>query len=115
MNCLILILLLGCCGGWGNNSCYRTDNCGSCRKECGMNLPRRKCPPKEPCGRRPDRTPDSCGCQEERAVCKEEMPCCDNFSRDQNERESCDIGLIPPPWQDYPKFPHHDDDGECES
>ncbi|MCI8286747.1 MAG: hypothetical protein HFH89_03625 [Lachnospiraceae bacterium] len=114
MNCLILILLLGCCGGWGNNSCgCRTKNDSNCCGECTVNPPRKKCPPKEPCGRRPD----TCDCREERDCCREEKPCCDKNPCDceQNEREGCDMGLIPPPWQDYPKFPHHDNREDCES
>lgn len=112
MNCLILILLLSCCGGWGNGCCVkndcRTDMDCCARRE--RNSSERRNRPEEPCGRMPDRKPDDCGCAEERSGRGKDDCGCEH-----GEKESCDIGMIPPPWQEYPRFPHHGDNEECES
>lgn len=110
MNCLILILLLGCCGGWGN-SCCATRSGEICSGKSGRNFQGRKFPVEEPCSGRTNRMPEDCGCRQERFEAKNDACGCER-----DERESCDVGMIPPPWQEYPKFPHHhDDEGECES
>lgn len=140
MNCIILLLLLSCCGGCGGdrgcgNNCRpvrredRMEDCGcgtgtgrreSGRRESGRRPEpcgceeRRSCREPEPCGceeRRPCREQEPCGC-EERRPCREPEPC----RCDEREREGCDSpGMIPPPWQEYPKFPRRNDCEDCES
>lgn len=147
MNCIILLLLLGCCGGWGNESGC-SDNCGCCgrsdkreRSDCARKRP-------EPCDRRPepcgcdgrreepcdrgrerscpgpercnteresnccDRRPDPCDCERERP-CREPEPC--GCAREERDCDAPSSGLIPPPWQDYPRFPRRDNGDGCES
>lgn len=110
MNCIILLLLLGCCGGWGNDGC----SCAACgdngcrRGVCrGRMTERRDCGRGEPCGRDCDRDRgrgEPCG-----RDCDRDCGCA------QDDRESCDVpGMIPPPWQEYPKFPRRDRGEDCE-
>lgn len=99
MNCIILLLLLSCCGWGGNTGC----GCG-CRRSgcCGDARPRREeKPERRECGRqpRPDREDEGCGCGGSR-----------------KENEHCDMpGMIPPPWQEYPGFPRRDEGCGCDS
>lgn len=117
MNCIILLLLLGCCGG--GNGCGTSDRnrcCGTCHNDCRrMN------------GCQRDMTP---GCREEKRCERErEMrrdDCCEEERHDY-DREGCGCaqrgndgcegpGMIPPPWQEYPRFPRRDkEEGCCES
>lgn len=151
MNCIILLLLLGCCGGWGNDGCGRMTNRGNCcgREACCNKMPDRRdrdCDRREPCGRDCDRDcdrEDSCrgdrdrdcdrgdSCRgdrgrdcDRRESCGREREnrqddcCCEERSAcgcAQDERESCDVpGMIPPPWQEYPRFPRRDRGEDCE-
>ncbi len=106
MNCIILLLLLGCCGGWrygGGNCCgERNVNCG------GRRGSRERCNFKEECGR--ERSQGDCGCREERGE-RDRNDC--GCARE--ERERCDVpGMIPPPWQEYPGFSHRDKGDDCD-
>lgn len=111
MNCIILLFLLGCCGGWGNG-CRGMGSCGC----AGRNIREGQC-----CGRTEER--GNCGCREERRHCKEEgCGCEDRHSHEEDcgcerrERESCAVpGMIPPPWQEYPGFPRRDEKDDCDS
>ncbi len=119
MNCIVLLLLLSCCGGWGNG--------GGCTGNCG-------------CGNRHDHTdcrrpghnhgcrPMPCDCHEKERPCcepcddgcRKQKPCCgpepDRCAKEERECgcDSPSSGMIPPPWQDYPKFPRRDEDCGCE-
>lgn len=137
MNCIFLLLLLGCCGGWGNgcagntgcgNGCRRNDGCerDNRRDDCGCMETGR--------GNRTERTdscrdgmerdrrgrdggdccrkPEPCGCEQERP-CQEPAPC--GCAREERECEGTSSAIIPPPWQDYPKFPRRDNGECCES
>ena len=75
MNCIILLLLLGCCGGWGNDCC----GCATCGDNgCrGRMTERRDCGRREPCGRDCDR---DCGRGE---------PCGRDCDRDCGRGEPC--------------------------
>lgn len=127
MNCFILLLLLSCCrcgngcsgGGCGcmsGDSCCRREGrrnsdrgCGSCRQEMG----------RKPGCREERHDHDGCGCREERhdhdgCGCREERrdhDGCDCRENDGREMQ----GMIPPPWQEYPRFPRRDGGGDCES
>lgn len=121
MNCIILLFLLGCCGGWGNG-CGRTGNCGcggrsGCGgQNCGRMGNMRNCGCREEEQRQED---GDCGCEESHDHHhhhhhheQEEEGC----GCERNERESCDVpGMIPPPWQEYPSFPRRDNQDNCES
>ena len=98
MNCIFLLLLLGCCGGWGNEGCCGNGcGCGDRREDCCRRRP-------EPCGC--ERRPEPCDCDRERP-CHGPEPC--------GCGQEGSSGLIPPPWQDYPKFPHRDNGENCEA
>lgn len=115
MNCILVLLLLGCCGGWGNgNGCdccaVPYDNC-----DCRRGARRESCDGRNSGFGNPDRRnhgrrPDGCGCEKVPPV-RESSDC----GCGQNDREDNGPGLIPPPWQDYPKFSHHDNCDDCES
>lgn len=109
MNCIILLLLLSCCGGWGGSGCAMTCNdncCGRGGSTCGRDMDKRK----------PDRRDfrerhGDCGCKEERPG-RDECDC----GCPKKEHESCDVpGMIPPPWQEYPAFPRRDNREDCDS
>ena len=139
MNCIFLLLLLGCCGQGNDCGCQNggRSGCGNGNgmSGCGCGKePRRRAPErrggkepcgceKEPCGRgleprecdrRPepcDRRPEPCGCEEERPCRKEERCGCMDGERSGGDGP----GLIPPPWQEYPQFPRRDNRENCES
>lgn len=121
MNCIILLLLLSCCGGCGSD-CGCGNNCRPVRRMadgCGTGTGRRESGRRpEPCGceeRRPCREPEPCGCEENRP-CREPEPCGCEENRPCREPEPCDNpGMIPPPWQEYPKFPRRNGCEDCES
>lgn len=125
MNCIILLFLLGCCGGWGNG-CGRSCGCHSCGCDCDRcgDGGRGNCG----CGRADDcrgngrgrgTMPGCCdrrdsdrrgGCEEEHHHKHEDCGCA------ADSRESCGVpGMIPPPWQEYPGFSHRDDRDDCEA
>ena len=135
MNCIILLFLLSCCGGWGNGcgmsysdgnscgtcSCGNRDNCGhgnGCGRTGGEHHhgrggSDRRGPEGRECGRQKE-----CCCQEERPCCEEERPCreadeCGCGREDRDGREA--PGMIPPPWQEYPRFPRRDGGEDCEA
>ncbi len=69
--------------------------------------------------RRPNRRPDDCCCEEERAPRRDNDCCCEQKERE-HEHERCDVsGMVPPPWQEYPGLPRRDnmngEDCDCES
>lgn len=111
MNCIILLLLLGCCGGWGDNGCGCSApgrGCGDAGKGCHA-------------GRRPERKgpdrmgrPGPCGCEEEKPCCEERERECDCECDRSGAGDCGGPGMIPPPWQDYPKFPRRDGEDCCE-
>ncbi len=127
MNCFILLLLLSCCrcgngcsgGGCGcmsGDSCCRREGrrnsdrgCGSCRQEMGRKPGcREERDVHDGCGCREERHDhDGCGCREE----KRDHDGCDCRENDGREMQ----GMIPPPWQEYPRFPRRDGGGDCES
>ena len=127
MNCFILLLLLSCCrcgngcsgGGCGcmsGDSCCRREGrrnsdrgCGSCRQEMG----------RKPGCREERHDHDGCGCREERhdhdgCGCREERRDHDGCGCRENDGREMQ-GMIPPPWQEYPRFPRRDGGGDCES
>ncbi len=113
MNCIILLLLLSCCGCGRGGCCedvrpYRDgkhDRGNGCRREEG----RREDCRREDCRREERREKEECGCREPR---REGGDC----GGPRHEKERCDSpGMIPPPWQEYPGFPHRDDRCGCES
>lgn len=127
MNCIFLLLLLGCCGGRGNdcccmpagrNSCGNRRCGGSCERDCDMpkcDRPRH-CHERRECDRREPGCTDPCRRQEE-CCCEEKRPCreAEGCGCAREERDGCDSpGMIPPPWQEYPKFPRRDCDADCE-
>lgn len=90
MNCIILLFLLGCCGGWGNgrgncccnNGCRGNDNdCGCRQNGCRNGRNRENC-----C--REDSVRDGCGCQEERH-CHKEDDCGCREERRRNREDDC--------------------------
>lgn len=112
MNCIIVLLLLSCCGGWGSNGCGISDNCGcnsnrecgcrnsrghSCRRESeGRNNEGRGCEPVMPFRDHHERMSEDCGCG-------------------QPDDKNCDgPGMIPPPWQEYPQFPRRGGGETCD-
>ncbi|MCI9436679.1 MAG: hypothetical protein HFH85_05835 [Lachnospiraceae bacterium] len=111
MNCFILLLLLGCCG-WGNGcSGSGCNGCGMRRNDCCRGN-----------GGRRDITP---GCREDRC-CERECDqrcesCCEEKPHDHDDcgcgqrgNDNCEgPGMIPPPWQEYPRFPRRDRDEDC--
>ena len=136
MNCIFLLLLLSCCGGWGNGCCG--DSCrgnGCCRNDdrgngCGCRETGRGNRMDGCCDGR-DRADRGCGdrdhdrhhesrhsepcCREQERPCPEPEPC--GCAR---EERACDCdgpssGIIPPPWQEYPRFPRRDNGENCES
>nr|WP_300835451.1 hypothetical protein [uncultured Acetatifactor sp.] len=124
MNCIVLLLLLSCCGGWGNDcGCGNRCGCGNGRDCCGRQEHRHGCHEKERpcsdgCGARDGRRERPCcepyddGCGRERPRCE---PCDDGCGREERDC-GCDApssGMIPPPWQDYPKFPRRDNGEDC--
>ncbi len=114
MNCIFLLLLLGCCGGWGNDrGCGNGCGCGNGRGCCGRpeqgrggrhehrhdchEKERPRCEPcNDGCAARP--APEPCGCAREERECGCDAP---------------SSGIIPPPWQDYPRFPRRDNGEDC--
>lgn len=117
MNCIILLLLLSCCSGWGNgggccNGWNNNDGCG----DCGCRVPVRRAPERRgPERRGADRRPDECCCEEEKH--SRDNCGCEKEERER-ERESCEVqGMIPPPWQEYPGFPRRESrsDENCDA
>lgn len=114
MNCIILLFLLGCCGGWGNGCCGR--GCGG-RRSCGCDHVDERCGSGRErgampgcCDRRDSGRRNDCGCEEERRHEHEDCGCA------ADARESCEVpGMIPPPWQEYPRFSHRQDKDDCEA
>ena len=111
MNCIVLLLLLSCCG-CGNGSCGNGCGCRGTghgnRMDCATPHHRRARHGDSGCGRKPE----PCGCEPERP-CPKPEPC--GCAREERECDAPSSGLIPPPWQDYPKFPHRDEECGCES
>lgn len=78
MNCLIILLLLNCCGG---------RNCGCGNSNCGRGQT----------GSRTGRNRSECSCNQSGERASERR------AEERREEKSCDIpGMIPPPWQEYP-------------
>lgn len=104
MNCIIVLLLLGCWGGCGNGGFGRRGSREGCgcegrgafvrRKENGRD--ERRCPCRGSQERRSDDRDGGCSCG-------------------QPESQSCDgSGMIPPPWQEYPQFPRRNGGEDCD-
>lgn len=141
MNCFLLLFLLSCCG-WGNgcscnssrSSCgCRMEQRGGCRdtraemsgRECRGSMDSRR---NDSCGRDMGRQAECCECKEEGrgCGCEEERrghgSCgCEEDNHDhggcscmERENTSDGPGMIPPPWQEYPKFPRRDRGEECD-
>lgn len=138
MNCVLLLLLLSCCS-WGNGcSCNSNRSCcgcrteqRGCRREARVEMPRRECCSgmdsgrSDSCARNMDRQAECCECEERRGCgCEEERRGCgceeDHHEHHEHgdcgcmERENDGPGMIPPPWQDYPRFPRRDRGDECD-
>ncbi len=121
MNCIVLLFLLGCCGGWGNRSGCGTGNCGcGCGNDCcGNDRDRGRrdgcCGNGRdvrglPCDRGTPGRGRDCGCMEEHRHEHDDCGCAADV------RESCEVpGMIPPPWQEYPGFHHRDGGEDCEA
>lgn len=134
MNCFILLLLLGCCCGNGGNRSGRTGCCcEEHRHDCGCGngcrKDRRPGGREDGCGRRPECCEDNCrrdttpGCREEKC-CERERRCDPCREEERRDRDDCGCsqrgndgcegpGMIPPPWQEYPRFPHRDKNDDC--
>ncbi len=120
MNCIFLLLLLGCYGGCGNGrgcgngcGCWNGMDCcgrperGGCHEHRHHRHEKEKpcCEPRnDGCGGRDDGRerpccePEPCGCAREERECGCDAP---------------SSGIIPPPWQDYPRFPRRDNGEDC--
>ena len=113
MNCFILLLLLGCCRG--GNGCQVSDNrgcgCGEHRSDCRRTDDCRRdtmpgCRGENCCERERDKRSDSC--REEERHDHDDCGCA------QRGNDDCEgPGMIPPPWQEYPRFPRRDKDNDC--
>ncbi len=115
----------GCCEGMGsgrNDSCGRDmgrqQECCECREErrgCGCEDIRND---RGGCGCEDVRN-DRGGCEEERRGCgcgrEEDRHDHDGCGCTERENNSDSSGMIPPPWQDYPRFPRRDNGNECDS
>ena len=130
----------GGCGCMSGDSCCRREGrrnsdrgCGSCRQEMGRKPGcREERHDHDGCGCREERHDhDGCGCCEERrdhdgCGCREERHDHDGCGcrEERRDHDGCDCrendgremqGMIPPPWQEYPRFPRRDGGGDCES
>lgn len=119
MNWIILLLLLGRCGGRDCNHCAGSRNQRSCGNPCAdlrSGRDRRS---------RAERS-DGCGCAEDRNDCscraeakeaareavreaREAVRDAREAVREAREQSGCENSdMVPPPWQDYPPMPRRE-------
>ncbi len=138
MNCIILLLLLSCCSGWGDSGCGNRSGAGclsdrrdTCRGDSGRRGGRGNNDRRDNDRRDGNRMQEDCGCMEGRNSNEGRNSMEERRSREEkhahensdcgceNEMENRETrGIIPPPWQEYPGFPRRDgknDGDDCES
>lgn len=116
MNCILLLLLLGCCGGFGNGQGRSGDNCGGYGNGQGRSGDGCGCGDNAAFYDGNFRTTfpsvgDGCGCANGVSETSDEGNCDRNYD---GAQQRGGFSGNPSNWQDYPEISRRDDCG-CEN